>query len=67
MKEVKARYYGNSSVVDIVIEVNGSLDVRDAHDISDKVEEIIKEKHRAIDVHVHVEPRKNSLSTRIIR
>ncbi|KMK76632.1 cation diffusion facilitator family transporter [Alkalihalobacillus pseudalcaliphilus] len=60
VKEVKARYYGNSSVVDIVIEVNGSLDVRDAHDISDKVEEIIKEKHRAIDVHVHVEPNENT-------
>ncbi|KGA97995.1 transporter [Alkalihalobacillus alcalophilus ATCC 27647 = CGMCC 1.3604] len=58
VKEVKARYYGNSSVVDIVIEVNGNLDVRDAHEISDKVEEIIKEKHRAIDVNVHVEPDK---------
>ncbi|KYG31951.1 cation diffusion facilitator family transporter [Alkalihalobacillus trypoxylicola] len=56
VKEVKARYYGNSSIIDIVILVNGNLDIRDAHDISTKVENLLLEKHQTFDVHVHVEP-----------
>lgn len=56
VKEIKARNYGNNTVVDIVILVNSNLDIRDAHDISTKVENILMNKHDVYNVHVHVEP-----------
>jgi cation diffusion facilitator family transporter len=56
VKDIKARNYGNNSVVDIVILVNSNLGIRDAHDISTKVEEVLKTQHGVYDVHVHVEP-----------
>jgi cation diffusion facilitator family transporter len=56
VKDIKARNYGNNSVVDIVILVNSNLGIRDAHDISTKVEDVLKTKHGVYDVHVHVEP-----------
>jgi cation diffusion facilitator family transporter len=56
VKEIKARNYGNNTVVDIVILVNSNLDIRDAHDISTKVENILMNEHDVYNVHVHVEP-----------
>ncbi|USK31929.1 cation diffusion facilitator family transporter [Bacillus sp. F19] len=56
VKEIKARNYGNNTVVDIVILVNSNLDIRDAHDISTKVENILMNEHNVYNVHVHVEP-----------
>lgn len=57
VKEIKARNYGNNSVVDIVILVNPNLDIQVAHDISTEVENILKNVHGVFDVHVHVEPK----------
>ncbi|MBV7506556.1 cation diffusion facilitator family transporter [Bacillus sp. sid0103] len=56
VKDIKARNYGNNVVVDIVILVNSSLDVRGAHDIATGVENILIKEHNVYDVHVHVEP-----------
>ncbi|GKU80812.1 cation diffusion facilitator family transporter [Niallia sp. NCCP-28] len=56
VKDIRARNYGNNTVVDIVILVNSTLELRDAHDISTKVENILIEKHDVYEVHVHVEP-----------
>jgi cation diffusion facilitator family transporter len=56
VKDIKARNYGNNSVVDVVILVNSNLGIRDAHDISTMVEDVLKNKHDVYDVHVHVEP-----------
>ncbi len=56
VKNVKARYYGSNLIVDLVIELNKSLTLEEVHDITDLVEERVKTEHRAIDVHVHVEP-----------
>ncbi|KKI94108.1 transporter [Bacillus sp. SA1-12] len=56
VKDIKARNYGNNAVVDVVILVNSNLGIRDAHDISTEVEEVLKDKHGVYDVHVHVEP-----------
>lgn len=56
IKEIRARNYGNNTVVDIVILVNATLPLRKAHDISTEVENILKEEHEVYDVHVHVEP-----------
>jgi divalent metal cation (Fe/Co/Zn/Cd) transporter len=43
-------------VVDIVILVNSDLDIRGAHDIATKVENVLIKEHHVYDVHVHVEP-----------
>lgn len=56
IKNIRARNYGNNTVVDIVILVNSTLDLREAHDISSKVEELLMKEHDVYDVHVHVEP-----------
>ena len=56
IKEMKARNYGSNSVVDVVILVNSTLDIRVAHDISTEVENILIREHDVFDVHVHVEP-----------
>ena len=56
VKDIKARSYGNNTVVDVVILVNSDLGIRDAHDISTEVEDVLKDDHDVYDVHVHVEP-----------
>jgi cation diffusion facilitator family transporter len=56
VKEVKARNYGNRVVVDVVILVNSTLDIKDAHDIATKVENELIGRHNVYEVHVHVEP-----------
>ncbi|MCM3567946.1 cation diffusion facilitator family transporter [Neobacillus mesonae] len=56
VKELRARSYGNHYVVDVVIIVNSTLDIRSAHDISTSVENILMMEYGVYDVHVHVEP-----------
>lgn len=56
IKEIKARNYGNNTVVDIVILVNSNLNLQDAHDISTVVENSLMKEHGVYTVHVHVEP-----------
>lgn len=56
VKEIRARNYGNSAVVDVVILVNSSLGISAAHDISSNVEDALMREHDVFDVHVHVEP-----------
>lgn len=56
IKDLKARNYGNSAVVDVVILVNSTLNIREAHDVATKVENELMKKHDVFDVHVHVEP-----------
>ena len=60
VKEVKARKYGNNAVVDVVILVESSLRIDEAHSISTSVEKVLVDKHDVYDVHVHVEPNSNS-------
>ncbi|MCA1058799.1 cation diffusion facilitator family transporter [Rossellomorea aquimaris] len=56
VKDIRARKYGNNTVVDVVILVRSTLDIKQAHDISSEVEDELMEKHSVYDVHVHVEP-----------
>lgn len=56
IKDIKARYYGNNAVVDVVILVNSKLNVRDAHDVSTIVETTLMKEFDVYDVQVHVEP-----------
>ncbi|MEC2075230.1 cation diffusion facilitator family transporter [Metabacillus fastidiosus] len=56
IKDIKARNYGNNTVVDIIILVNSKLGIQEAHDISCEVEKALRKTHDVYDVHVHVEP-----------
>ena len=56
IKEIKARNYGNNKVVDVVILVNSTLGITDAHEISSDVELAMAKEHDVFEVNVHVEP-----------
>jgi cation diffusion facilitator family transporter len=56
IKEIKGRSYGNNEVIDVVILVNSTLDIKEAHDISTHVEKIMVRDYGVYGVHVHVEP-----------
>lgn len=56
IKEIKGRNYGNNEVIDVVILVNSKLDVKEAHDITNQVENILINDYGVYSVHVHVEP-----------
>ncbi|MFD2617942.1 cation diffusion facilitator family transporter [Terrilactibacillus laevilacticus] len=57
VKNIRARNYGNNPVVDVVILVNPTLDVRDAHDIATNVENELSHQHGVYEAHVHIEPK----------
>ncbi|MFS0646023.1 cation diffusion facilitator family transporter [Siminovitchia sp. 179-K 8D1 HS] len=59
IKEIKGRNYGSNEVIDVVILVDRSLGIQEAHDIATHVEEKMKSDHGVYDVHVHVEPEPN--------
>ncbi|MDC3416754.1 cation diffusion facilitator family transporter [Aquibacillus salsiterrae] len=56
IKEIKGRNYGNNEIIDVVIQVNSSLNINEAHDIATKVETVMVNDYQVYDVHVHVEP-----------
>lgn len=56
IKDIKGRNYGNNEVLDVVILVNSTLGIKEAHDISTHVEQVMKSDYGVYDVHVHVEP-----------
>ncbi|WP_019153610.1 cation diffusion facilitator family transporter [Robertmurraya massiliosenegalensis] len=58
IKEIKGRNYGNNEVIDVVILVNSTLDITEAHDIATHVEKVMMKEYGVYDVHVHVEPNK---------
>lgn len=60
VKEIKGRKYGNNAVVDIVIMVQPTLDISEAHNVATLVENKLKEEHNVYDVHVHVEPKEDN-------
>ena len=57
IKEIKGRNYGNNEVIDVVILVHSTLDIREAHDIATHVEKVMIKDYGVYDVHVHVEPK----------
>ncbi|MGG1880480.1 cation diffusion facilitator family transporter [Paenibacillus cisolokensis] len=57
IKDMKARIHGNHVLVDVVIEVDPELSVREGHHISDLIEEKMEKLHNIMSVHIHVEPR----------
>jgi cation diffusion facilitator family transporter len=56
IRDIKARVHGNNVLVDVTIEVNNKLNVVESHDITEKIEERMLEKHKITHVFVHIEP-----------
>ncbi len=56
IKEIKGRTYGNNEVIDVVILVNSTLDIKEAHEIATHIEKVMIKDYKVYDVHVHVEP-----------
>jgi cation diffusion facilitator family transporter len=56
VKEIKGRNYGNNEVLDVIILVNSTLNINEAHDIATNVERLMERDYGVYDVHVHVEP-----------
>lgn len=53
---VRSRWVGSARAVDLVIEVDAELPTADAHDIADRLENLLAERFDTHDVSIHVEP-----------
>lgn len=56
--DVKTRRHGNQVFADLHLSVDGSLSVKDAHDLTDHLEEELKEELPNISLTIHIEPKK---------
>lgn len=56
VKEIRARNYGGSAVVDVVLFVGAELEFKKAHEIATRVEDELKSSSEVYEVHVHYEP-----------
>lgn len=56
IKDIKARIHGNNVLVDTTVLVDSSLNVVQSHDITEEIEDQLKDIHRVSYVLVHIEP-----------
>lgn len=56
IRDIKARVHGNNVLVDVTIEVDNRLNVVESHEITEKIEERMLNKHNIRHIHVHIEP-----------
>jgi cation diffusion facilitator family transporter len=54
--DIKARMHGHHIFLETTIHVNPNLDVIQSHEITEKIEMILKEKHKVINAFIHIEP-----------
>lgn len=56
--DVKTRRHGNQVFAELHLSVDGSLSVEEAHDLTDHLEEELKQELPTVNLTIHVEPRK---------
>lgn len=56
IKDIKARIHGNIVLVDTTVLVDSRLNVVQSHDITEEIEDQLKDRHRVSTVLVHIEP-----------
>lgn len=56
IKDIRARANGNNILIDVIVSVSGDLSVVEAHNITEKIEEKLKNEFNITDIVVHVEP-----------
>lgn len=54
--DLRARMNGNEIFLDVTIKVDSDLSVSKSHDITDQIEERMKNEHNIRSTHIHVEP-----------
>jgi cation diffusion facilitator family transporter len=54
--ELKARRHGNRAIIDVTIKVDPTLNVIESHEITEKIEDTLKEVYNVESIQVHVEP-----------
>lgn len=54
--DLKTRRHGNQVFAELHLSVDGSLSVKEAHDLTDQLEEELKEEQPNINLTIHVEP-----------
>ena len=54
--DLKTRRHGNQVFAELHLSVNGSLSVKVAHDLTDQLEEELKEEQPNVNLTIHVEP-----------
>lgn len=56
VKDIKARVSGNQTTVDAIVFVKSTLTILEGHNITDKIEQRLKDTHNIENVHIHLEP-----------
>ncbi|WP_163537157.1 cation diffusion facilitator family transporter [Gracilibacillus sp. YIM 98692] len=56
LKEVRGRKHGNQTLIEATIYVDPSLTVKQGHDITDNIEDMLWTKHNVPHTHIHIEP-----------
>ncbi|KIL46786.1 cation diffusion facilitator family transporter [Jeotgalibacillus soli] len=56
IQDIKGRSHGNIIFIDLTITVDPNLNVIESHDITEKIEQKVKQNHPYCQVHVHIEP-----------
>jgi len=56
VRRVRSRWIGSARAVDLVIEVDAQLPTAAAHEIADRLEDLLAERFDVHDVSIHVEP-----------
>ncbi|MFE4712546.1 cation diffusion facilitator family transporter [Paenibacillus sp. NPDC056722] len=56
IKDIKARVHGNNVLVDTTVLVDAKLNVVQSHDITEEIEDQLKDRHQVSYVLVHIEP-----------
>lgn len=54
--DVKARLHGNQALVEVTIHVNPELNVQESHDITERIEALLAQRHNIHHAHIHIEP-----------
>jgi cation diffusion facilitator family transporter len=54
--DLKTRRHGNQVFAELHLSVDGSLSVKEAHDLTDQLEEELKEEQPNVNITIHVEP-----------
>lgn len=56
VKSQRGRTYGSNIYLDIVLEMNPDLSVYESHEITESVEQLLREQFEIYDIDIHVEP-----------
>lgn len=56
VRQVRSRWKGSDSAVDMVVSANAHLTLREAHAIADDIEKVLEERFGLKDVSIHMEP-----------